>query len=497
MTRQEKAEILLTTAKAFATRGPQLQYDQLSMDRALQITTRRRYTLPPEAATSQQRLYLDCATFVCAAFYNAFGYRLEADITWNMRDLVQDCIFRHNFTGEETDAEIDAMKAQVKALLEPGDAVVWSKPTNGHIMLYVDENTFYNCSQAGIPGSYDYTNRRDLVSEKGGMHIEDARWWFDETEDKVAGRNYLFNRAFVTLAVLRPLNRVGAPTPNALARMGSAKDLWMEVTTSHPGGRTAQSGEPVEYTFTVRNDRAEPAAVEVTFAAPAGSRLLSADSATLQLASGETAHRAFSVLTEESSALWLDAPVIMANGLHVYAPRILLGTNLTVPQAETLLQALNDAIAAGNDTETAVTEAYASLGITMPERRLLLRDLFHRYDSVQGEIFCRRVQDPKRDMAVYAYFGGTGVVTPEVGGNPFLRTTQLRMEDLQPGDILLASDDYTNHHIYEAVYTGEGFLGSYAPGQPPASLTGAAAAEYLDSLPGRFAYAILRPSMTL
>ena len=235
----------------------------------------------------------------------------------------------------------------------------------------------------------------------------------------------------------------------------------------------------------------------MTFDAPAGSRLQNAGSAALQLAPGEIAHCTFSVLTEKSSALWLEAPVIMANGLHVYAPRILLGTNLTAPQTETLLQALEDAVAAGEDTETAVTAAYAKLGIAMQERRLLLRDLFHRYDSLQGEIFCRRVQDPKRDMAVYAYFGGTGVVTPEVGGNPFLRTTQLRMEDLQPGDILLVSDDYTNHHIYEAVYTGEGFLGSYAPDQAPALLTGTAAAEYLDSLPGRFAYAILRPSMVL
>ena len=497
MTRQEKIAVLLTTAKAFATRGPQLQYDQLSMDRLLQITTRRRYTLPPEAATSQQRMYLDCATFVCAAYYNAFGYRLEADITWNMRDLVQDCVFRYNFTGKETDDELEAMKATVKALLEPGDAVVWSKPTNGHIMLYVDEKTFYNCSQAGIPGSYDYQNRRDLVSEKGGMHIEDARWWFEKPDDKIAGRNYLFNRDFVTLAVLRPLNRVGDPTPDALARMGSARDLWMEVTTSHPGGRTAQPGETVEYTFTVRNDRAEATDVQVSFNAPAGSRLLGGNTAALQLNPGETGHYTFPVLAEEKNALWLDAPTVMANGLHVYAPRVLLGTNLTADQTETLLRTLENAAAAGCDTETAVTNAYAQLGITLQERRLVMRDLFHRYDSTQGEIFCRRVQDPRRDMAVYAYFGGTGVVTPEVGGNPFLRTIQLRMEDLQPGDILLAGDDHTNHRIYEAVYTGDGFLGSYEPGQMPASLTGIAAAEYLDSLPGRFAYAILRPSLTL
>ena len=93
MTREEKARVLLTTAQAFVDRGAALQYDQLSMYRDVQITPRRRYTLPPEAATAQQRLYLDCATFVCAAYYNAFGYRLEADVTWNIRDLVEDCVY--------------------------------------------------------------------------------------------------------------------------------------------------------------------------------------------------------------------------------------------------------------------------------------------------------------------------------------------------------------------------------------------------------------------
>ena len=115
MTKEEKQAILLTTARAYMNRGQPLQYDQLSMDRVLQITTRRRSTLPPEAATSQQRLYLDCATFVCSVYYNAFGHRLEADVTWNIRDLVQDCVFRYNFTGEETDEELDAMKAELRA----------------------------------------------------------------------------------------------------------------------------------------------------------------------------------------------------------------------------------------------------------------------------------------------------------------------------------------------------------------------------------------------
>ena len=135
--------------------------------------------------------------------------------------------------------------------------------------------------------------------------------------------------------------------------------------------------------------------------------------------------------------------------------------------------------------------------MTMPERRLLLRDLFHRYDSVNGEVFVRRIQEPNQDMAVYGYFGGTGVVTPDAGCDPFLRTTQLRMADLQPCDILLVSDDYTNFHIYEAMFTGDGFLGSFEHGQSLSALTGTEAAGWLDSLPGRHAYILLRPAQTL
>ena len=82
MTDNRKLEALFTAAEAYMDRGFWVQYDQLSMDRLIRITPRRRFTLPPEAATSQQRLYLDCATYVCAAFYNAFGYQLEANVTW-------------------------------------------------------------------------------------------------------------------------------------------------------------------------------------------------------------------------------------------------------------------------------------------------------------------------------------------------------------------------------------------------------------------------------
>ncbi len=487
MTREEKARALLTTAKAFVDRGPALQYDQLSMDRKVQITSRRRYTLPPEAATDQQRLYLDCATFVCAVYYNTFGYRLEADVTWNIRDLVEDCVFCHHFTGNESPAVIQALKAHVKGLLQPGDAVVYSKANNGHIMLYVDENTYYHCTQAGITGSYDYQNRRDLVSEKGGMHVHDPRWWFEECpNDPVMRKYYLFGENIQKIAVVRPLNKVGEPTPNALARMGEARELHCQVTVSHSGGRTAQPGETVEYTLTVRNDRKEPAPIAVTFDGWATQNAC--------LAAGESAAFRFTVTAPANGALRMEPPAVSVNGLQVYAPSVLVGKNLTEEQTQTLLSAMQDALSRGRTTQETLREAYAALNIPLPDFRLWLRDLFHRYDSTAGAVFVRRGQQPALDMAVYGHFGGTYVLTPEVCYDPFVRTLQLRMDDLQPGDILLCSDDYTNRNIYAALYTGTAFWGSFEASQPPRLLEGEAAVRWLDTLPGRYAWILLRPS---
>ena len=488
MNREEKARVLLATAKAFVDRGPDLQYDQLSMDRDVQITSRRRYTLPPEAATAQQRLYLDCATFICAAYYNAFGYQLEADVTWDIRDLVEDCVFCHHFTGTESPAVIEALKSHMKGLLQPGDAVVFSKATNGHIMLYVDEHTYYHCSQAGIPGSYDYKNRRDLVSEKGGMHIHDPRWWFEECpHDPVMRKYYLFAEGVQKIAILRPLNKVGEPTANALARVGAARDLCCQVAVSHSGGRTAEPGETVEYILTVRNNRGESAPLTVEFN--------NGPTQTTLLAAGESHRFTFCVAAPANGALWMEPPVVIVNGLQVYAPRVLVGKNLTADRVQTLLTAMETAVSQGRATEEAIREAYAALGISLPAFRLWLRDLFQRIDSTKGEIFIRREQAPARDGAVYGYFGGTRVLTPEVCYAPFVRTLQLRMEDVQPGDILLCADDHTNRQAYAALYTGDGFWGSFEICQPPSSLAGDQAVRWLDTLPGRYVWVLLRPSL--
>ncbi|MBE6559592.1 MAG: DUF11 domain-containing protein [Ruminococcaceae bacterium] len=495
MTYNPKAEALFTAAQAYVDRGFWLQYDQLSMDRLIRITPRRRFRLPPEAATSQQRLYLDCATFVWAAFYNAFGYQLEATVTWNIRDLVRDCVFRHDFTGEETPEEIEAMSKQVKELLQPGDAVIVSRATNGHIMLYKNEHEYYHCTQPmGIPGSYNYKELRDNINPHGGMYIGDPRWWFEKSDEERYARRYLFNENVCKLAVVRPLNYVGDPTPDTLARMTTAKDLFFSVTASHSGGQTAAPGDTVEYTLSVENRRSDAAQVQIQFTPPAGCCPSGEFACTTEIPAGESCTCTFSVTAENIQSPAIDAPIIIANGLHVYAPPVLIGTNLTADEVEKVVSAMHTA--SGISSAEAITVAYASIGIPVPAaHNLLLRDLFYRHDAYTDHVWSRRRQNPAQDMALYSYFGGIGVITPEACYDPFIRTTQLRMDDLQPGDVLLCSDDHTGLKTYAAMYTGDGFCGSFAPDQSIDAISGDAAAAYLDTLPGRYAYIILRPSL--
>ena len=68
MTTDLSAAALLSAAEAFLARGDAIQYDQRSMDRVVQITPRRDKLAPPEAATVQHMLFLDCSSFVNAVY---------------------------------------------------------------------------------------------------------------------------------------------------------------------------------------------------------------------------------------------------------------------------------------------------------------------------------------------------------------------------------------------------------------------------------------------
>ncbi|MBQ7566569.1 MAG: C40 family peptidase [Oscillospiraceae bacterium] len=474
MTQIEKFEALKTVALAYL-RGDRIQYDQLSMDRLLRITPRRRYLLPPEAGTAQHRLFLDCATFVTGAFYNAFGYLLEADLTWLMRELVRERVY---FCEPQTlsPSELARRTAEVRAVLQPGDAVVCSRATNGHIMLYLGGGQYIHCTPRVGSGSYDYENRREQITQLGGIHVDSEEDWFDPSH-----KRYLFSPEVCRLAVLRPLACVGDPTPDTLARMGDARELDCEVLSAPCGGRTAQ--ERAVYTVAVKNKRGEAADVTVRFGA---------ETARFSLAPDERRTADF-IVPVPADAPWIEPPTVTVNGLHVYAPRVLVGKNLTETQAAVV----SENAAQGAVFSEMAAQAYAAIGVTLPtDHEQLFNHLFYRHDAINGiYVLSRRAQQPTRDMAVYGMFGGVGVVTPNVAADYFVRTDQLCPDDLLPGDLLLVSDDHTFRRTYGCICTGDAMIGSPEAGEPTRLLSKEEAASWLDSLPGRYAYIVLRPSL--
>lgn len=489
-----KREALLAVAQAYYDRGDHLQYDQRSMDRVLQLTPRRRRYLPPEAATGQYTLYLDCSAFTFAAYYQTFGAELEADLTWHIIDYVEPRVYYYELTHRESPEALAAIERELRALLQPGDLITvqWGKDS-GHVMLYVDEETYLNCSQNGVEGSYDFVNRRNRFRETGAMWIEKVDWLFAPKEDGSL-RNCLFDRQVQRFAVSRPLDRMGEPTPAAIARITSAKALLCGVETSHPGARQAAVGETATYYVSVKNTGREEKPVYVTFAAPEGARCQDTTERNASLPGGAEERFRFSVRVEAADALWLDPPAVTVNALPVYAPRVLLGK----PVSEEQLSAVNSACLAGirdgKPVMQAAAEAYAQFGVAMEARnQRYLFTHFCLHDAPPGDVLSRRPQTPGTDLAVYGLFGGVGVITPEMCMATGVRATQIDMRDLMPGDIVLCSDDPYGNRSYACYYTGRQIIGSTECDEAARPLSAAETAAYLDSLPGRFCYLVLRP----
>ncbi len=494
MIEHEKTDALLAVAKAFYDRGPCVQYDQLSMDRLLRVTPRRRRMAAPEDATRQSTLFLDCSSFVWAAYYNAFGYALEADLSWEMIDMVKPRVFYYELTHRETEEERARMAEVIRELLCPGDVIIFEGGGNGHVMLYQGGESYINCTQAGRAGSYDYVARRDTRPEHGGIRIEDIAHLFAPCADKQLGRNYLFGEKVKRFCVLRPLARVGEPTENMRARLAGCRELACGVETSHPGGRTVGVGCIVEYTVHIRNLCRTETDATVEFAAPQGCTLLSAEYACLSIPRAAAAEARFRIQVEKMAGLWLAPPLVRVNGFKVASPRVLCGHTPSAAESACLVADVKAHLGAGMGAMEAAAEAYRARGISIPaDVETALASLFYRHDSAAGDVLSRKPQAPAQDMAVYSYFGGYGVITPEAACNGGVRATGVRRAELQAGDLILCGDDARLRGAYACFFTGEALVGTFGADEGIRTAMGAELDAFLESLFGRFCFALLRP----
>ena len=499
--KQRKQEILMAMADAYLRRGAYVQYDQRSMDRVLELTPRRRKYLPPESANSQYIQFLDCSGYTTALYLQAFDYLLPADLTWHMVDQLEPRIYYYERTHQETPEDFDRIEAEVRAILEPGDLVTYQRQVgSGHIVMYLGDDRFTDCSPPRKkPNSYDYQDGHNNFYDNGGLWVKPVSRLFLREDTEEAARA-LFADNVVRFSVSRPLDIVGEPTVNAIARVTTARDLWCAVESSVPGLRQAAPGGEVEYRLIVRSCSEEERPLDIGFRAPAGSVLVDAEDCPMTIVGGGEVQVTFRIRVERSNtAAYLDGPAVTVNGLEVFAHRVLLGSGMTAAQWETVKRETAAAMAAGDTALAAASKAYAGLGVAVePLEKKYAHTHFFLHDSTKGDVLSRWPQEPRRDLAVYSAFGGRAVITPEMGSLPVgPRTTYFDRGDLLPGDVLLCLEDGFGAGAFSVFYDGERLTGRFPEGEENRSLTGEELDTFLEGLFARYAFLLLRPAQAL
>ena len=498
----EKQQALLAMARAYYDRGAYVQYDQRSMDRVLELTPRRRKHLPPESANSQYIQFLDCSGFTAAVYYQTFGYDLPADLTWHMVDLLEPRVYYYERTYEETPEQLDAIEKEVRELLQPGDLITYQRQVgSGHIVMYIGDNLYTDCTNpSGTPNSYNYNDHKNNIYDyHGGIWIRSLDRSFQrEVEGQPSPRN-LFHSSCTRFSVSRPLDIVGDPLPQALIRLKEARGLWCAVENSAPGCKEAYPGGTVDYTVVVRNLYQPEKQVTVTFVPPAGTVLQGEGKAELTLEPSAETRLTFTVEVEAgNTARFLEGPAVTVNGLEVYAHPVLLGRPMTAAQLEQVLAETKAAMAEGTDAVEAAAKAYGKLGVRMdPKMRHYANSHFYFHDSTKGDVLSRRPQNPFKDLAVYAAFGGRAVITPEMGSSTGLRLTHITRSDLLPGDVLLCLGDGFGKSAYSSLFDGETLTGCFETGGETRTLTAGESDAFIDTLFGLHSFLLLRPSLGL
>lgn len=479
----EKAQIIKEVAMAYYDRGENLQYDQRCMDRTMFLTPRRIKLIPPEAATAQKKIYLDCSSFVGAVFYEAFGYELPSDLTWHMIDCVSPRVYYYEFTKEETEKDFEKIENDMRGCLKTGDVITYDRGVgSGHTVIYIGDNKIIHCTTNGRPDSYDYINRNSREYETG-LFVDDIAMLFEGKK--------IFSPKIRRVSISRPLLELDKPTVRTLARMGEQKGLYMEVTTSPCRTINATPDDEIEYNLNITEKMGIARSLKVTFSLP--TEAVGDTACEITLLPNEKKTITFKARVLAKDCISLENVKIHVGDFEVFVPDVLIGERLTENETQTLLDNIDFSV--GNAL-TAAANAYQKLGLHIErEERDVIYKLFYLHDAPSGDVLSRRLQIPYKDGAVYSFFGGTGVVTPEMISKPFIRVNQEALSDFLPGDIVVVSDDACADKTYSALFTGDGFTGCFSSETQLETISGVKAEEFVDSLIGRFCFVVLRPSL--
>ena len=253
-------EYVIEMAYAYKYQGSQIDYDQYNK--------RRNENASPEEATEEERVFLDCSSYVNAVYYNAFGLNvLPYDTVYQRPSTLSFANYAKQNKGnadvyayyENTENLTAQEKAEIlqtlKAGLQVGDVLVYRRYTgNGHALIYVGDGIILHCSST--TGSFNHNANNPLESYdrlgEGDIYVDPVENLFDDPTSS----KYLFSDLFENFTILRPLARGLTPTEQMECRM-TIPGLSIEKSVSASIYSAVFTGDTITYTVTLVNNGAE------------------------------------------------------------------------------------------------------------------------------------------------------------------------------------------------------------------------------------------------
>ena len=276
-------EAVLALANAYLDKKGTLEYDQYN--------GRRQTLAAPEEATEQSGVFLDCSSYVASVYYHALGLRVipEPYGSMNTKNYTKyakesfgksaDVIGYYETQDYATEAEQKAALEEIKAMLLPGDIVVYRRGSkgqgkdyndadlSGHAMLYMGDGRFSHSTGTSYNAGGTVAKQlyRDDPEQGADRATRDEYnvgtvMWLDGSEVLAvgSGSRMLFGekKTFIyNFSILRPIQQggtVATVTEQAEKRL-DFPTLSYEITPDAGLYSALCIGDTFTYTLKVKN----------------------------------------------------------------------------------------------------------------------------------------------------------------------------------------------------------------------------------------------------
>jgi len=452
-----RQEALVVVAEAYYARRSYFQYDDSRLVTGSAVNpviyrwSRCHDVLEnsPEDGTSQYTCYTNCAAWVHDVYLEAFDFDIVAWYVGLYHDDLEMRVMYHTVTGSETQEEKDALFEEFKSKLQVGDVINYNKiPSGAHTMLYVGEGKILHSTVPSGSGGGDY-NYNDNV-EKSESQGTIALTMVDEMHNDSTCSAYLWDKK--SFSITRPLQKfpqmqISEKTQN---RIDNLQNIVVEMTSSHPQSITADLGEEITFTFSIRNGRSKTATLAVEDIVPEGSTYVSgADkvegnkvSWNVKVPAGETVKVSYTVKVNNDATLY-DGGYIFSEdakvgGVNVRCRPVYVGKHLTADQQKAIGTAAA-AVSAGSLKGTDLAEKiYADAGvkISMDSATSILNGLYKSYKGTPDHKELN-LSSKYLSMVAPTMYGGYYVANSD---RFYSRTRGMRGIHIMAGDVIICKE---------------------------------------------------------